>query len=123
MIIKGIKRFKPQKDNKITVCQRNRRFIVEISNINYISCSNDLTTIYFCNDRKPVNVSKLLIRFEEELSEYGFVRSIRNHLVNITHVKEILNSKNMQLTMQNGENVPVSVRKLPIIRKLLEDFK
>ena len=114
------KKFKPQNKKMITVCQRDRRNIIEISNINYINCSGYLTTIHFCNDRKPVNVSKLLIRFEEELSEYGFVRSTRNHLINITYVKEILNSKNMQLTMQNGENEPVSVRKLPKIRKLLE---
>jgi len=117
------KRFKPQNDKKTTVCQRDRRSIIEVSNINYINCSGDLTTIYFCNDRKLVNVSKLLIRFEEELSEYGFVRSKRNHLINITKVKEVLNSHGIQLTMQNGENVPVSVRKLPIIRKLLEDFE
>lgn len=120
MMKKEEKKFTPQNDKKITVCQRDRKSIIEISNINYIRCSGDLTTIYFCNDRKPVNVSKRLIHFEEELSEYGFVRSIRNHLINITQVKEILNSHYMQLTMKNGENLPVSRRKSSNLRHFIE---
>ncbi len=81
-----------QNDIKITLKEKGKTHRVLLKNISYIQCESYLSTVYFINEKKPIAVAKLLKKFEEELSIYGFARICRNTLVNIKNVELIYES-------------------------------
>lgn len=64
-------------------------------------------------------VSKTLKIYEEILSPKGFLRSHQSHMVNLKHVKSYVKSEGGYIMMDNGDHVPVSVRKKPEVMKIL----
>lgn len=84
--------------------------IIDIKDI--IRCeSDDYYTRFFIRDRKPIMVSKTLKENEEMLSEYGFLRPHKSHLINIRFVKSYMKNDGGYILLQDGTNVPVSRRK------------
>ncbi len=99
-----------QLNNKLTVFQKGNITIIDLKDILYLQCSGNLTYIHLCIDQYPITVSKLLLRFEEELSQYGFIRVNRNTLVNITKIRELRKTKKNHIILVNGEILAVSRR-------------
>lgn len=88
--------------------------VIDIKDI--IRCeSDDYYTRFFIRDRKPIMVSKTLKENEELLSEYGFIRPHKSHLVNIAYIKSYLKDDGGYILLQDGTTVPVSRRKKEII--------
>lgn len=84
--------------------------VIDIKDI--IRCeSDDYYTRFFIRDRKPIMVSKTLKENEELLSEYGFIRPHKSHLINIQFVKSYLKNDGGYILLQDGTSVPVSRRK------------
>ncbi|HPW27504.1 MAG TPA: LytTR family DNA-binding domain-containing protein, partial [Tenuifilaceae bacterium] len=63
-------------------------------------------------------VSKTLKEYEELLAPEGFIRCHQSHLINKRHVKEVLRFPSPTIRMDNGDEVPVSVRKRDILRAI-----
>lgn len=69
---------------------------------------NNYTTIYV-SQVKPLIVSRTLKDFESILSDYGFMRVHKSHLVNMKYVTRI--DRDGSLGLQNGDIIPVSRRR------------
>ncbi len=57
--------------------------------------------------------------YEEELSEYGFIRCHRSYLINLEHVSRI---SGKEIIMDNGHKVPLSRMKEKKVRQALFSF-
>jgi len=77
-----------------------------------VRCQSDsyYTNFYFV-DGKRIIVSKTLKDFEEMLTDFGFVRSHKSHLVNIKYIKSFLRVDGGCIVLSDGTEVPVSRRK------------
>lgn len=103
--------FRNQEGEIILIKQKTSTCRINMEDINFIQCEGDLSVIHFVNKRKNVTVSKRLKIFEEELNEYGFIRSAHNTLVNNAQIHELKNGKDRLLVMKNNELAPLSRRK------------
>jgi two-component system LytT family response regulator len=110
-----------QNDIKITVKENNKIRQINIGDISYIKCDSYVSTIHFIDADKSISITKLLKRFEIELSEFGFIRANRSCLVNVRYIKSIEICKNTKLTLVSDENISISVRQLPKIKKIKDN--
>lgn len=92
--------------------------IVKIKEIVRCESDGNYTTVHELNGSKTM-VSKSLKEFEQKLSSYGFYRSHQSHLVNLALVESYLKSEGGFLKMEDGSEVPVSVRKKAEVQKVL----
>ena len=111
--------FKPQEKKIIILKQKKEEIYVLAKNINYITCEAEVSTIHFVESYNPITVSRTLASFLKELNEYGFLKSHHNTIVNLSYIHKIQNGDCKKLLMKNGEIIELSVRKLPVIRKIL----
>jgi len=112
--------FIAQKNKRLIVRQKTSVCNIYIDNINFIQCEEDVSTIHFVDKRKKVIVSKRLKQFEKELQKYGYIRSAHNTLVNVLQIHEIKNGNARTLIMKNDEVAPITRRKLPQLKQILE---
>ena len=97
--------------------------------------TTDGTFFYYCNEiirceavgnytrfmlknKKPLLTSHTLKEYDDLLQEQNFLRVHRAHLVNSDYITSF--SKEHEITMNDGSVVPVSRRKLDIIRQKLQ---
>ena len=66
-------------------------------------------TTFYLEHAKPLIVSHTLKEYESLLSDYGFSRVHKSHLVNMKYVSRM--DRDGFLWLQNGESVPVSRRR------------
>lgn len=84
-----------------------------------IRCEGDNNySRFFFTDRKPFLVSKTLKEYDELLTDHGFIRVHKSHLVNRTYVQRFDREGN--LWMSDGSHVPVSRRNRDKIKELLK---
>jgi len=74
-------------------------------------------TRFFLKDKKPLLTSHTLKEYDDLLAEQNFLRVHRAHLVNAGYISSI--SRDHEIKMQDGSVVPVSRRKLDIIKQKL----
>ncbi len=103
----GLGRDKPK---KIVLSTAEGYHVVNPDDI--LRCQSDsyYTNFYFTNGKRII-VSKTLKEFEELLTDYGFVRSHKSHLVNIKYIKSFLRADGGYIIMSDGTEIPVSRRK------------
>ncbi len=92
---------------------------IEINQI--ISCKGEAnyTHIYTCNGEKFL-VSKPLIEYEDLLSDLGFIRTHKSHIVNRSHIKTFIKTDGGYLLMSDDSNIPVSRRKKEEVLNVLK---
>lgn len=89
-----------------------------VSPADVIRCEGDNNySRFFFLDRKPFLVSKTLKEYDELLSDRGFIRVHKSHLVNRAFIERFDREGNLWLT--DGSHVPVSRRNRDKIRELL----
>jgi two-component system, LytTR family, response regulator len=71
---------------------------------------SNYTHIWF-EDGKHLLVARTLAEFEELLSDFGFIRVHKTHLVNSRFIKAFRSNGNNILILKNGEEIPVSRRR------------
>lgn len=95
---------------KITLPTENGLHFIPVQSI--IRCQADTNyTHFFINDGSRITVSRTLKMYEEMLNDYGFVRVHNSHLVNITQIEKYSKGKGGSITMSDGSEIEVSVRK------------
>ncbi|MDR1654244.1 MAG: LytTR family transcriptional regulator [Prevotellaceae bacterium] len=105
--------------NKITVKERNKISILLISDITHITCSGYLSTIHtICGKR--INVAKPLKEYENELSEFDFIRINHCTLVNFQYVTAVQLGK-LRTLLVNNTSLKISRRKMQIVTKFLKN--
>ncbi|MBL7968580.1 MAG: response regulator transcription factor [Prolixibacteraceae bacterium] len=95
---------------KIGLPTGERVEFVEVKSIVRCQGESNYTHIYFA-DHKPILTAKSLIEFEELLSEYGFVRVHKTHVVNLNHVTSFTKNDGGVLYLSNGDSVAISRRR------------
>lgn len=93
--------------------------VTEIQDIVRCESSGNYTTFYF-SDKQKLLVTKTLKEYEKMLDEYGFIRVHQSHLINGNHIKEYIKTEGGYLVMKDGSHVSVSIRKKPMVMKLLD---
>jgi len=85
-----------------------------------IRCTSmDNYTQFFMADGSKVLVTKTLKQYERMLPEEMFLRVHQSHLVNIHKIQSYIKTEGGYLLLKNGEHIPVSVRKKPMVMDLL----
>jgi two-component system LytT family response regulator len=79
--------------------------------------ANDNFTDFHISNRKKMMICRTLKFYEEVLSESGFMRVHKSHLVNMDHVKKYLKGKGGQLVMADDSVIDVSPQKKPELMK------
>ena len=106
-------------NERLALHSQDKIQIVEISSILRCESSVNYTTFFFI-DGKQIVVTRTLKEFGDLLGEQGFFRVHQSHLVNTKHIKEYVKSEGGHLIMNDGNLIPVSVRKRPEVMKMLD---
>lgn len=111
-----------QKPNeRLALHTQDKIHIVNINDILRCESSVNYTEFHF-NGGKKLLVTKTLKDFEDLLGDQGFYRVHQSHLVNTKYIKEFVKTDGGYLLMNDGFNVPVSVRKKAEVIKMLEEL-
>ncbi|MFT6244772.1 MAG: two-component system LytT family response regulator [Crocinitomicaceae bacterium] len=106
-------------NERLALHSQDKIQIVEIKTILRCESSVNYTTFFF-QDGQQIVVTRTLKEFGDLLSEQGFFRVHQSHLVNTTHIKEYVKSDGGHLIMNDGNLIPVSVRKRPEVMRMLD---
>ena len=93
--------------------------MVEVKDIVRLQADGNYTTVFELDGTKTM-VSKSMKEFEQILGEHGFYRSHQSHLVSIPKIKSYLKTEGGFLLMEDGSEVPVSVRKKAEVVSILK---
>ena len=97
-----------QLTDKITIPTQEGFEVLPIKDIIYCSADDNYTHIYLENDTKLV--SKTLKHFDDMLSDKGFARIHKSHLINVSHVTAYKKGKGGSVLLGKVE-LPVSPSK------------
>jgi DNA-binding LytR/AlgR family response regulator len=105
---------------RLTLHSSGKSDIIEIAGIVYCKGAGDYAEIVLANGARHLHLAKLH-ELESDLPQ-TFLRVHRSYIVNTAHVRSLTREANGvgALTMDNGENVPVSRRILPNVRSALQ---
>lgn len=107
--------------SRISLHTIDRIVVVNISDI--IRCEADANnTWFYLENKEKIYVTKTLKHFENLLLDYNFIRVHQSHLINFNYIKEFSKKDGGFIRMKNGNEIPVSVRKRPIILQMFEDL-
>lgn len=111
-----------QKPNeRLALHTQDKIHIVNINDILRCESSVNYTEFHFGGGKKLL-VTKTLKDFEDLLADQGFYRVHQSHLLNTKFIKEFVKTDGGYLLMNDGFNVPVSVRKKAEVIKMLEEL-
>ena len=109
------------KPEKLVLKTSENIYIININDI--IRCESDGSyTTFFLNNGKKILVSKNLKEYENMLKDKNFIRTHNSHLINLQYAERYSKSEGGVLYLQNGNQIPVSVRKKEAVLFALENF-
>lgn len=83
---------------------------VELSNI--IRCQSDRSyTVFILKNKEEIWTSRNLGEYESILSDYGFTRVHRSHLINPQYIKKFIRKKTAAIIMEDGCEIVISATK------------
>ncbi len=109
------------KIKKIIVKTSDNIYLLNTRDI--IHCqSDDCYTIMESVNEEKILVSKVLKEYDELLSNHGFFRVHRSHLVNLKHIKRFEKQEGGYVVMSNDQKIPVSSRARERLLELFEEL-
>ncbi len=93
-------------------------YFVKINDIIYCESDGSYTTFHL-EDKKKITVSRILKEYETLLEPLGFLRTHNSFLVNLSRIERLDKTNSISLVLDNGNEVPVSQRKLEQVLKIL----
>lgn len=113
-----LERIKQKKSvSTILVTHKSAQIPIRVKDIFYFRSEGSYSHIYTENEQ--FLSSKSIGHYEQLLSTSMFIRTHHSFLVNIMHINRLLKGRNGVLIMNNGDEVPVSQRR---INDLMEIF-
>jgi len=93
-------------------------YLLDVNNI--VRCEADRSyTCFFVNEQKKHIVSQPMKEFVDLLSEYGFIRIHKSHLINMSYIESFDKTDGGYVILKDKTEIPVSRRKK---NELLEWF-
>ena len=116
------KDYSNQLNKKLIVKEKGRITQIDICDILYIECENNICRFVINNDNKTISTYKVLKEVEQELSEFNFFRANRNTLVNLANVRTY-SKVNQKPTIEliNNKKIIISKNKLSDFFKILRN--
>ena len=108
---------KDPKDFKLALSTTEGVFFYAPPEILYCEGENNYTRFVF-TDHKPMLVSKTLGEYEDLLSEHGFLRIHKSHLVNAKYVSKV--DREGTLIMADGRQLTISKRRKEMVMSKLK---
>ncbi len=93
--------------DKISLPSNDGLIIVEINDIVRFEAAGNYSTVFLASGERII-VSKTLNQFEEILVGLHFIRIHNTHLINLKFVKKYQRGQGGMVTMNNGNQIPVS---------------
>ena len=81
--------------------------VVKIADVIRVEAADNYATVYAIGNKKYV-ISKTLKYYEDLLTAYGFLRSHKSHLVNLSHIVKYKKGKTGELFLTEGHSALVS---------------
>lgn len=98
------------KNSKLVIKSYKSCKIVDLNDILYCKGDGRYTWIHLKNE-SPILSAKVLKNFENMLSDTGFLRTHKSCLINLCYIKSFNAGKKGNITMDNGENLPLAKRR------------
>ena len=93
---------------------------VPLASIQYIKADKEISVIHTNCDKYPeIMVAQKLGELEQSLQPYGFVRSHRSYMVNLSAVNPT-SEMNNKLELHSGAQLPIARRKKKAVNNLLK---
>jgi two-component system, LytTR family, response regulator len=111
--------------NILTLPNSTGTAVIDINNIIRIEAISNYSKLFFANacpasgGSKTLVVAKVLKWFDELLSDKGFIRIHRSHLINLSCINSYNNNTQHKIILQNREEIDISRRKRSSIIKRL----
>nr|WP_319776201.1 LytTR family DNA-binding domain-containing protein [uncultured Sphaerochaeta sp.] len=106
---------------KIVLKTVEKIYIVDVKDI--IRCQSENTyTNFFINNGRKIIVSKNIKKYEEMLTDYGFMRVHQSHLINLNYISYFDKSEGGAIVMSDNSNIPVSSQKKQKLFKYLDEL-
>lgn len=97
------------KNRKIILKTLENIYLLDVQDI--IHCASDGNyTVFDTTDHQKIIVSKIIKEYDKLLSDSGFLRVHRSHLINLKHIKRLSKQDGGFVVMSNEMEVPVSTR-------------
>lgn len=90
---------------------------VNLLDVDYIECEGHYLNVH--SAKNDIQIRAKISDYEEKLKEYGFIRIHRGYLANVRSIYSI-NSK--QISLDNGEILPVSRKNSDVVRHQYNDL-
>ena len=110
----------PDPQRKIELQTSGHRHFVKVGEILNIEASGSYST-FFLTEGRRITISKNLKRVEELIDDPGFFRVHNSQLVQLSSVQRC-NYRSNTLTLMDGSEVPMAVRKRDEVRLRLEQL-
>lgn len=104
---------------RIVLPQLTGFIVVPVNTILYAQADDNYSIIHL-NDGKKHVVSKTLKFFDDLLSDLGFMRVHKSHLINTSEIVEYKKGKTAQVQLSNGTWLDISIQRK---KEFLEKFK
>jgi two-component system LytT family response regulator len=111
---------KDSSDFKLALSTTEGVFFFAPAQIVRLEGESNYTRFYF-TDRKPLLISRTLKDYEDILSDYGFIRAHKSHLINKKFARHL--DKEGLLWFTDGSHIVVSRRKKEEVMKELTEKK
>lgn len=100
----------PVKNKTLALRTSEKIYLLEVNNI--IRCEADRNyTYFFVNEQKKHIVSQPMKEFEDLLTDFGFIRIHKSHLINISYIDSFDKSDGGYIILKDKTEIPVSRRK------------
>ena len=110
-----INRYQHSHTTKILVDIDNEEHLIQISDILYMQAVKDKKPIlkYVFSDTTLI-AQGTIQKWEETLSDYGFISPCRGYLVNVRHIRSFNQTR---LLLTNGIEIPISRRRAKLVKQ------
>jgi len=106
---------------KIVLKTSDKIHVVSINDIIHCKAENTYTTFFLLSGKKII-VSKPIKKYEEMLSEHGFMRVHQSHLINLNYIQHLNKQEGGILVMSDNSQIPVSNQQKQALIKYFESL-
>jgi two-component system LytT family response regulator len=111
----------PNIKKRIVLRTAEKLHLIPVTEIVRCEAERNYSMFYLQNGKKII-VSHPMKDYEEMLSEQGFFRVHKSHMVNLSLVNSYLKSDGGYVVLNDGTELPVSIRKRNQLMKLFENL-
>ena len=115
-------KIKNQSEKKVIIKGSCGSHCIDAGQITHLTCMGYKTSFHLKDNAKLISHSKLLKKWEAELSDFGFLRVSKNTIINLIFLIYI-ESKERKVKLSSGEVINVSHEGLKLLNNIFKKTK